>query len=92
LQIEEFVTWNCLTKCSIEQTSGWEPRTMTELMESREFEALKEILNQHIPLVRFLEISHADFVNKIRPYKSMIPKQIYEEVEGFYYKNTLPKQ
>ena len=59
-------------------------------MESREFEALKETLNQLIPLVRFLEISYADFVNKVRSYKLIILKQIYE-VEGFYYKDNLPK-
>jgi len=43
------------------------------------------------PLVRFIEISSDVFFNKVHPYKAVIPIHIYEELEEFYYKGTLPK-
>ncbi|PKY37469.1 BTB-domain-containing protein [Rhizophagus irregularis] len=48
-------------------------------------------LNQFIPLIRFSEINSADFFDKVRPYKQIIPQYIYEEIMEFYMKNTLPK-
>jgi hypothetical protein len=47
-------------------------------------------LEQFIPLIRFTEIAPDDFNDKIRPYKNIIPNQIYEEIVSFYYNNTLP--
>jgi hypothetical protein len=38
-----------------------------------------------------VEISRADFFDKVRPYKVIIPDHIYEEIEEFYYKDSLPK-
>ena len=58
---------------------------------NEDYEALKKTLNQFIPLIRFMEISSDDFCNKIKPYKDIISNQIYEEIEEFYYKGTLPK-
>ncbi|CAB4399551.1 unnamed protein product [Rhizophagus irregularis] len=31
-------------------------------------------------------------LNKVRPYKAIIPDRIYEEIEEFYFKGTLPKK
>ncbi|CAG8653054.1 5017_t:CDS:1, partial [Funneliformis mosseae] len=56
-----------------------------------DFEALKKTLSQFIPLIRFMEITSADFYDKVRPFKAIIPHHIYEEITEFYYKNTLPK-
>ena len=38
-----------------------------------------------------MEISSADFFDKVRPYKAIIPPYTYEEVSEFYYKNTIPR-
>ncbi|CAB4431960.1 unnamed protein product [Rhizophagus irregularis] len=56
-----------------------------------DYEALKETLNEFIPLIRFTNITFDDFKNKVRPYKNIIPNHIYEEIEEFYNKGTIPK-
>ncbi|GBC27629.2 hypothetical protein GLOIN_2v1470534 [Rhizophagus irregularis DAOM 181602=DAOM 197198] len=55
------------------------------------YQALKKTLNQFILLIQFVKISRADFFDKVRPYKVIIPNDIYDEIEEFYYKDTLPK-
>ncbi|CAI2181858.1 16197_t:CDS:2 [Funneliformis geosporum] len=63
----------------------------TERLNQENFEALKNTLDQFIPLIRFVEISPKDFFDNVRPYKGAISNHIYEEIEEFYYKKTLPK-
>ncbi|PKY59065.1 hypothetical protein RhiirA4_481512, partial [Rhizophagus irregularis] len=58
--------------------------------DNEDYEALKKTLNQLIPLIRFIEL-YPDFFDKIRPYKAIIPINIYKEVEESYHKGTLPK-
>ncbi|CAG8670582.1 8909_t:CDS:1, partial [Funneliformis mosseae] len=55
------------------------------------FEALKETLNQFIPLIQFTEISPADFFDKVHPYKAIISSQKYEKIVEFYCKEILKK-
>ncbi|GES87647.1 hypothetical protein GLOIN_2v1470532 [Rhizophagus clarus] len=52
---------------------------------------VKEGLKSIYPSHSVLRIPRADFFDKVRPYKAIIPDQIYEEIEEFYYKDTLPK-
>jgi hypothetical protein len=89
LRIEEIVTWDCLIKWGIEQTPGLD-NNRTKWNDNN-YEALKNTLSRFIPLIRFVDISAADFFDKVRPYKAIIPHYLYEEVSEFYYKNTLPK-
>ncbi|RGB23579.1 BTB/POZ protein, partial [Rhizophagus diaphanus] len=89
LKIEEVTIWDYLIKWGIEQTPGLESNRAKWNEEN--YQALKKILNQFIPLIRFVEISRADFFDKVRPYKAIIPKHIFEEIEEFYFKDTLPK-
>ena len=92
LQIEEIDAWNCLIKWGIEQTPGLGSENNDRAKWTQEnFEALKKTLNQFIPLIRFLEISGADVYDKVRPYKDVIPKHIYDDIEKFYYKQTSPE-
>ncbi|RIA83943.1 hypothetical protein C1645_833032 [Glomus cerebriforme] len=92
LRIEEVVVWNWLIKWGIEQTHGLgnENNDKTK-WNNKNYEALKKTLNQFIPLVRFMEISPDDYFDKVRPYKTIIPNHIYEEIEKFYIKGTLPR-
>jgi hypothetical protein len=59
---------------------------------NEDYESLKKTLEQFIPLIRYVEISSTDYFDKVRPYKSIIPNHIYEEVEEFYFKGTFPKK
>ncbi|EXX52852.1 uncharacterized protein OCT59_005910 [Rhizophagus irregularis] len=58
---------------------------------NEDYEALKETLDEFIPLIRFTNIITDDFNDKIEPYKDIIPNQIYKEIEEFYNKGTIPK-
>jgi hypothetical protein len=92
LQIKEVVVWNHLIKWGIEQISdlGNEKCDINKL-NNEDYEELKEILYQFIPLIRFVEITSDDFKNKIKPYRTIIPNQIYEEIKEFYNKGIFPK-
>jgi len=92
LQAEEIDIWDCLIKWGIEQTPGLRNKNSDGNKWNQEnFESLKKTLSQFIPHIRFLEISHEDFLHKVHPYKAVIPESIYEEVEEFYYKGVSPK-
>ncbi|CAB4376425.1 unnamed protein product [Rhizophagus irregularis] len=92
LLIKEIVAWNYLIIWGIEQTSGLGSLNCDRNKRNNEdYEALKETLHEFIPLIRFTNITFDDFNNKVRPYKNIIPSQIYEEIEEFYNKGTIPK-
>ncbi len=92
LHVEEIDAWNCLIKWGIEQTPELRSKNSDRTKWNQEnFKALRETLNPFIPLIRFSEISRANFFDKVRPYKAVFPHHIYEEVIEFYYKKTLPK-
>ncbi|GBC37788.1 hypothetical protein GLOIN_2v1488371 [Rhizophagus irregularis DAOM 181602=DAOM 197198] len=74
LQIEEIVAWDFLINWGIEQISGL-GSDRTEWSED-DYEALKGTISQFIPLIRFMDISLADFYDKVRPYKAAIPLHI----------------
>jgi hypothetical protein len=93
LQIDEIDIWDCLIKWGIGQTPGFGIRNSDRTRwNKKNYEALKKTLNHFIPLIRFVEISSNDYFDKVRPYKAIIPDRIYEEIEEFYFKGTLPKK
>ncbi|RIA79699.1 hypothetical protein C1645_840109 [Glomus cerebriforme] len=90
--VEEVIIWDSLIKWGIEQTPGLGSENSDKTKWNDEnYEALRKTLDQFIPLIRFLEISSDDFFDRVRPYKVIIPHHIYDEVDEFYYKKTLPK-
>ncbi|CAG8448182.1 4512_t:CDS:2 [Funneliformis mosseae] len=92
LQIEESVAWDHLIKWGVNQTPCLGSSNSDRAKwDDKCYEALKQTLEQYIPLIRFLDISSADFFDKVRPYKSVLPHQIFEEAMEFYMKQTLPK-
>jgi hypothetical protein len=92
LQIEEIVVWDSLIKWGISQTPGLGIRNSDRTKWNNEnYEALKKTLNQLIPFIQFVEISPIEYFDKVRPYKAIIPNDIYEEIEEFYFKGTLPR-
>jgi len=90
-QVEEVVIWDYLIKWGIEQTPNLKSKIGNRAKWNDEnYEALKKTLSRFIPLIRFSDISSADFFDKVRPYKSIIPNHIYEEIMEFYMKGILP--
>ncbi|GBB98691.1 hypothetical protein RclHR1_00330018 [Rhizophagus clarus] len=93
LKIEEIDAWENLIKWGMQHTPGLGNKNNNKTKwTTRNFEALKKTLSKLIPLIRFSEISSSDFYDKVRPFKTIIPNNIYEELVGFLMKNTLPKK
>ncbi|CAB4431957.1 unnamed protein product [Rhizophagus irregularis] len=91
-QIKEIVVWDHLIIWGIEQTPGLGRLNCDRnKWNNEDYEALKETLDEFIPLIRFTNIITDDFNDKIEPYKDIIPNQIYKEIEEFYDKGTTPK-
>ncbi|CAB4410370.1 unnamed protein product [Rhizophagus irregularis] len=92
MQIDEIIVWECLIKWGIEQTPSLGNMNNDRTKWNNEnYEALKKTLDKFVPLIRFVEISSIDCYDKVRPYKSIIPNYIYEEIEELCYKGTLQK-
>ncbi|GBB98719.1 hypothetical protein RclHR1_00330046 [Rhizophagus clarus] len=47
-------------------------------------EALKKILDPLIYRIRFREINSDDFHEKVKPYKMIIPMEVYEDIMSYY--------
>ncbi|GES81749.1 hypothetical protein GLOIN_2v1878300 [Rhizophagus clarus] len=88
LRINEIIVWENLIKWGIKQTPCLESINRTK-WNNENFEALKETLCKLIPLIRFVEISTADYYDKIKPYKAIIPKHIYKETKELQFKKTI---
>ncbi|EXX69937.1 hypothetical protein RhiirA1_450444 [Rhizophagus irregularis] len=89
LQTNEIDIWDSLIRWGIRQTPGLnDDRSQWN---NENYDALKNTLNQFIPLIRFVEIPMNEFFNKVQPYKQIIPNNIYEEFENFYHNGILPK-
>ncbi|POG68470.1 hypothetical protein GLOIN_2v1778263 [Rhizophagus irregularis DAOM 181602=DAOM 197198] len=90
--VEEGVIWDYLIKWGIKQTPGLGKKNSDRIKWSNSnYQALKKTLNQFIPLIRFTEFSSSEYFDKIRPYKAIIPINIYDEIEEYYFKNVQPK-
>jgi hypothetical protein len=92
LSVEEGIIWDRLIKWGIKQTPGLKNvnNGRTKWNKSN-YQALKKTLNPFIPLIRFTEFSPDEYFDKIRPYKAIIPNNIYNEIEEFYFKGIQPK-
>jgi hypothetical protein len=88
--IYEINIWDYLIRWSIEKTPSLKYKNSDRTKWNNEdYEALKETFNQFIPLIRFSEISSIDFFDKVRPFKAIIPNNIYEKFMEFHMKGTL---
>jgi hypothetical protein len=90
--VEEGIIWDCLIKWGIEQTSGLGKKNSDRTKwNNSNYQALKKTLNPFIPHIRFTEFSSSEYFDKIRPYNSIIPNNIRDEIEEFYFKGIQPK-
>ena len=53
-------------------------------MDWQNYEDLKNTLSDYIQLIKFLKIASEDFHDKVRPYKAIIPSNIFEEIMMYY--------
>src|SRR6266496_5600825 len=45
---------------------------------------MKNTLQDFLPLIRFFNLSSKDFLQKVRPYKKLLKRQLYEELLKSY--------
>jgi len=84
LDMEEIQIWDYVLKWGRAQT----PTLNEDISEWTvgDFEMLEKTVHKCISYIRFYEISLSDFYDKIRPYKPIIPHDLYEDLVRSHYK------
>ncbi|RHZ73539.1 hypothetical protein Glove_230g213 [Diversispora epigaea] len=79
LQMKESVIWDYLIKWGTAQIP-----TLPEKLErwtDENFMTLKSTLQQCLPLIRYFHISNPDVLDKIKPYKKILDKQLWNDLK-----------
>ncbi|RHZ60522.1 hypothetical protein Glove_352g21 [Diversispora epigaea] len=81
LQLEEVIIWEYIIKWGIAQNSTL-PVDLKE-WNKENFTTLKITLQQCLPLIRYFHIPGTDFLKKIKPYKKILDKQLWEDLNQY---------
>ncbi|CAG8635223.1 22528_t:CDS:2 [Dentiscutata erythropus] len=54
------------------------------LWSSKEFSILASALEKFIPFIRFLQISSSDFYKKVKPFNSILPFDLYDDILQYH--------
>src|SRR6266511_1828214 len=82
LKIYEINIWDHVIQWGIGQNKELEKDTSK--WNKEDFNILKDILEDIIPLIRFVEIKSKDFHKKIAPFKKIFDKELYKEILEYY--------
>ncbi|RHZ60549.1 hypothetical protein Glove_352g30 [Diversispora epigaea] len=88
LQLEEMILWEYIIKWGIAQN----PILPVDLKEwnKENFTTLKTTLQQCLPLIRYFHIPGTDVLKKIKPYKKILDKQLWEDLNQYLIDPDLP--
>ncbi|CAG8546669.1 13029_t:CDS:2 [Ambispora gerdemannii] len=78
VELEEIHIWNKIIEWGIAQTP-FLPTNVSE-WSAAEFIVLRTTLRPILLLVRFLEISREDFLEKVAPFQPIFPNQLYADI------------
>ncbi|CAG8683296.1 2872_t:CDS:2, partial [Ambispora leptoticha] len=78
LLLEEIDIWKHVIKWGVVRNSKLKSERM-EKWTSEDWQNLEKTLRNFIPLIRFAHINSADFYTYIRPYRKIIPDEIFED-------------
>jgi hypothetical protein len=78
LQMNAIQVWEHVLKWGIAQNPGL-PSDLSNYSKD-DFNTLKNNLQQFIPFIKFINLSHEEFSNKVYPYKKVIPKDLRENL------------
>ncbi|CAG8479174.1 447_t:CDS:2 [Funneliformis mosseae] len=87
LHLEEIDVWILLLKWGVSQI---ELSFNIKEWALEDFSRLALKLKDCIQFIRFYHISGADFYNHVRPYKSLLPKDLYENLLRYHFKMDKP--
>ncbi|RHZ88285.1 hypothetical protein Glove_24g23 [Diversispora epigaea] len=81
LQLEEVIIWEYIIKWGISQN----PTLPVDLKEwtNENFTTLKTTLQQCLPLIRYFHIPGIDVLNKVKPYKKILDKQLWDDLKKY---------
>src|SRR5205085_7983680 len=83
LELDEIKIWDYVVQWGTGQSKDISEKNISEWNEN-DFEEMKNNLKDIIPLVRFDQITSADFYKKIRPYKKALDENVYEDIFQYY--------
>ncbi|RHZ89682.1 hypothetical protein Glove_13g152 [Diversispora epigaea] len=78
LQLEEVKIWDYVIKWGVAQNSTLS--TDLEEWSKKNFLTLKTTLQPCLPLIRYFHISNIEIFDKIRPYKKLLDKQLWLDI------------
>ncbi|RHZ61234.1 hypothetical protein Glove_349g119 [Diversispora epigaea] len=81
LQIEEIKIWDYIIKWGISQNPTL-PKNLVE-WNKENFLTLKTTLQQCLPYIRYFHIPSNDILDKIRPFKKILDKQLWEDLTQY---------
>ncbi|CAG8654615.1 25828_t:CDS:2 [Gigaspora margarita] len=92
LMIKEITVWENLIKWGIYQTYAILQRQSDDRecdndissWTSKEFLVLASTLEKFIPHIRFLQISSSDFYKKVKPFSSILPFDLYDDILQYH--------
>ncbi|GBC08031.1 hypothetical protein RclHR1_07880005 [Rhizophagus clarus] len=78
LRISDVQIWEQVLKWGISQNPGLssDPTSYSK----DDFKTLKNTLQQYIPFIKFYNFTSQEFVDKVLPYKKILPKGLYKEL------------
>ncbi|RHZ85097.1 hypothetical protein Glove_71g128 [Diversispora epigaea] len=78
LQMEEVKIWDYVIKWGIAQTSTLP--TILDEWTKENFLTLKTTLQQCLPHIRYFQLSNIEIYDKIKPYKKILDKQLWDDI------------
>jgi hypothetical protein len=82
LQMKEVEVWEHVIKWGLAQNSTLLSDPITWLDD--DFKKMENTLQHCLSLIRFFSLSSKDFLEKVRPYKKLLKRQLYEDLLNFY--------
>jgi hypothetical protein len=82
LQMKEVEVWEHVLKWGLAQNPTLIPDPNT--WSDDDFEAMRNILQHCLPLIRFFSLSSREFSQKVRPYQKLLNRQLYEDLVDSY--------
>ncbi|RIA87325.1 hypothetical protein C1645_878102 [Glomus cerebriforme] len=97
LQMSQIQIWENILKWGIAQNP--ELSSDPSIYSDDDFNALKNTLQKYIPFVKFTKFTYKEFLNKVYPYKKIIPEELFENLVKYFldydrnsYKITVEKE
>src|ERR1041384_3554154 len=78
LKMSEIQIWEHVLKWGLAQNPEL-PSDPTNFSKE-DFNALKNTLQQCIPFIRFYNLTSKEFMDKVLPYKAILPKELYKDL------------